>query len=126
MLSTSAREVIENARKTHGINEKNTQENESFGADNKSKSTTNFGDEQLILDSGTALHIIKNKARFREITGKTVRIKGVSGTTSGQIGYLQDCVLGKGVKALYLPQLPVEATARQSYTPQHPLYRCRE
>ena len=55
------------------------------------------------------MHIIRDKNAFRQLTGQKIRIRGVNGISSGEIGYLHDCVLGVCVRAVHLPSLPVGA-----------------
>lgn len=86
-----------------------------FSSNNSNSLTTAQGEppipaeSALVIDSGTSLHIVRDKSEFEHLTDQTINIKGVTGVSVGTVGFLRDSVLGKNIKAIYFPGLPVAA-----------------
>ena len=64
--------------------------------------------EQLVVDSGTALHIHRDKHVFETISNAAVSIRGVSGVGKGYKGILKQNKIGTGVPAIWYKDLPVQ------------------
>ena len=64
-------------------------------------------DRSIIIDSGTTLHIGRDRIDFKSVSAETVRIRGATGTSCGYKGILAESPLGYDVPAIWYPQLPV-------------------
>jgi hypothetical protein len=63
---------------------------------------------QTVVDSGTALHMHRDRDAFESISESSVNIRGVGGTGRGYKGLLRQCRLGVGIPAIWYEQLPVK------------------
>ena len=64
--------------------------------------------DQLVVDSGTALHMHRDKHAFETISNASVSIRGVSGVGKGYKGILKQNKIGTGVPAIWYEDLPVQ------------------
>jgi len=65
---------------------------------------------QIIIDSGASCHLVKSRNAFRRISiREKIRIRGVAGVSWGCIGILKPNIFGRSIRAVYFPELPVEA-----------------
>ena len=73
-----------------------------------------FGDikqnvnNSIVMDSGSTLHIGRDKSDFKMISGHTVRIRGVTGLGLGHRGLLKESAIGYNIEAIWYPELPVK------------------
>ncbi len=65
-------------------------------------------DNSIIVDSGTTLHIGRDRSDFRKISTETVRIRGVAGNSIAYRGILKDSALGSNIQAIWFEKLPVK------------------
>ena len=64
---------------------------------------------QIVIDSGTTLHIHRDRDDFKHVSGAAVRIRGVGGSGTGYKGILKPNKLGSGVPAVWFDDLPVRS-----------------
>ena len=65
-------------------------------------------EDQSILDSGTSLHMHREKDAFQYVTATRVNIRGVAGKGVGYKGILRPNRIGATVPAIWYEQLPVK------------------
>ena len=63
--------------------------------------------DNVVVDSGSTLHLVRDRTMFKEVTSRKVRIHGVAGATCGWFGTLKDNKLGTGMSAVLFEKLPV-------------------
>ena len=64
-------------------------------------------DKSIIVDSGTTMHIGRDKADFKRISSERVKIRGATGVGDGYKATLKDSELGTEIPAIWFPGLPV-------------------
>jgi len=69
---------------------------------------TDNKDNSIIVDSGTSLHIGRDRSDFSYISDDTVRVRGATGVAIGYKGYLAESDLGYQIPAIWLSSLPVK------------------
>ena len=63
---------------------------------------------QKVVDSGTTLHLHRDRDAFQHISDNRVRIHGVGGIGVGYKGILKPNRIGVGIPAVWYSELPVE------------------
>ena len=63
--------------------------------------------EKIIVDSGTSLHIARDRDDFKLISDERVGIRGATGRGDGFKGILKETELGTNVPCIWFPSLPV-------------------
>jgi len=64
-------------------------------------------EDQIVVDSGTTLHMHRDKDAFESITNISLSIRGVGGVGRGYKGILKQNRIGVGVPAVWYEDLPV-------------------